>query len=583
MKILLLASSFNSLSQRMHAELRDRGHTVRFELALSPQSVIDAATRHNPELIIAPMLTTAIPDEVWSSRTCLICHPGPPGDRGPSSLDWAIMEGAERWGVTILQAVAEMDAGPIYATEWFSVPACSKAALYRAEVSDAAMSAVLRAVDGFARGVPPRPLNYQDAGVRGRLRPLCRQEDRAIDWEEDSTSTVLAKLRAADSSPGIRDIVAGVPVQMYGGYEEGRLRGCPGEILAQRDGAICLATRDGAVWIPQLKLRSAAAGQPGFKLPAALALRGLGVLDGVPEMPLPFSPDPGYPTYRQVTYKEAGHVGIVEFAFPAGAMSTSQCRRLLAAFRFATARNTRAIMLAGSRDVYANGIHLNVIEASAEPAEESWANINAIDDLVEAILTQTRHLVIAAIGGNAAAGGLMMALAADEVWVRSGVVLNPHYKLMGLHGSEYWTFTLPRRVGEENARKLTEDCLPITAITAQHMGIADRVQFCSPGQYRNQAEVLAADLVRDAGYVRARLAARQEQRAREEERKPLAAYRAEELTVMRRNFAGGSGQPYPDLRSAFVRKVRPKGTPEHLSRRLQGGGQEPAVTAAVTG
>jgi putative two-component system protein, hydrogenase maturation factor HypX/HoxX len=33
----------------------------------------------------------------------------------------------------------------------------------------------------------------------------------------------------------------------------------------------------------------------------------------------------------------------------------------------------------------------------------------------------------------------MMALAADRVYARDGVVLNPHYKGMGLYGSEYWT------------------------------------------------------------------------------------------------------------------------------------------------
>jgi putative two-component system hydrogenase maturation factor HypX/HoxX len=581
MDILLLASGFNCLSQRVHAELRDRGHEVRVELALSPQLVADAVARHNPDLIIAPMLTTAIPDEVWSSRTCLIVHPGPLGDRGPSSLDWAIMGGEERWGVTVLEAVADMDAGPIYATEWFTVPACSKSALYRAEVSDAAMCAVLRAVDRFARGVRPRPLDYNDPDVRGGLRPLCRQEDRRIDWQEDSTRTVLAKLWAADSSPGIRDVIGGIPVQLYGGHEEGLLRGDPGEIVAQRDGAICRATKDRAVWIPQLKLREPGDGQPGFKLPAVLALGGLGVLDGVPETRLPLCPPPGYPTYREITYREIDHVGIVEFAFPGGAMSTSQCQRLLTAFRFATSRNTRAIMLAGSRDVYANGVHLNVIEAAADPTGESWANINAIDDLVEAILTQTRHLVIASLAGNAAAGGLMMALAADEVWARSGAVLNPHYKLLGLHGSEFWTFTLPRRVGEEAARQLTEACLPVSAARACAIGLVDRVLACSPAEYREQAEGLAVAMVRDAGEVEKRLAVRREQRIRAEQRKPLAAYRAEELEVMRRNFAGGPGQPYPALRTAFVRKVKPDRTPDHLTRHLAGA-LVPAATAAAS-
>ena len=128
-------------------------------------------------------------------------------------------------------------------------------------------------------------------------------------------------------------------------------------------------------------------------------------------------------------------------------MSTGQCRSLLAAYRHAQARPVKVIVLGPPRDFFGNGIHLNVIEAAADPAAESWRNINAIDDLVHAILTNTGQLTVAALAGNAAAGGLMLALAADQVWCRSGAVLNPHYRLMGLHGSEYWTYTLPRRVG----------------------------------------------------------------------------------------------------------------------------------------
>jgi len=33
---------------------------------------------------------------------------------------------------------------------------------------------------------------------------------------------------------------------------------------------------------------------------------------------------------------------------------------------------------------------------------------------------------------------------------------------MGLHGSEYWTYTLPRRVGAEHTARLTEACLVVT-------------------------------------------------------------------------------------------------------------------------
>src|SRR5262249_59359156 len=99
--------------------------------------------------------------------------------------------------------------------------------------------------------------------------------------------------------------------------------------------------------------------------------------------------------------------------FPGGAMSTGQCRRLLAAYRHAQRRPVRVIVLGGPRDVFSNGIHLNVIEAAADPAEESWRNINAINDLVPAILTTTRQLTVPALAGNAPAGGPMLGLAAD--------------------------------------------------------------------------------------------------------------------------------------------------------------------------
>lgn len=98
MRILLIASAFNSLTQRVFAELRDRGHHPAVHLVTGDQALREAVRRHAPELIVAPMLKAAVPEDVWSAHTTLIVHPGPLGDRGPSSLDRAIQEGAECWG-----------------------------------------------------------------------------------------------------------------------------------------------------------------------------------------------------------------------------------------------------------------------------------------------------------------------------------------------------------------------------------------------------------------------------------------------------------------------------------------------------
>ena len=68
----------------------------------------------------------------------------------------------------------------------------------------------------------------------------------------------------------------------------------------------------------------------------------------------------------------------------------------------------------------------------------------------------TNKVTVSAIRGNAGAGGVMAALAADYVWTHRNVILNPHYKSMGLFGSEYWTHFLPERVGSPMAAYLTE-------------------------------------------------------------------------------------------------------------------------------
>jgi putative two-component system hydrogenase maturation factor HypX/HoxX len=564
MRILLVASGYNSMTQRAHAELADSGHEVSVELALGDEVVRDGVRRFDPDLVIAPMLTAAIPADIWSARPCLIVHPGPVGDRGPSSLDWAIMSGAGRWGVTVLQANAEMDAGDIWASAEFTMPdGGSKSSVYRTEVADAGMRAVLLAVARFAAGrFRPEPLDYGRPGVFGQARPPCRQGDRRIDWASEPTSAVLAKLRAADSSPGVLDVLGGAEYYLAGGHAEDELRGAPGAILAQRDGAICRATADGAVWIPQLRPRPAPGGPKTFKLPAALVLRGS--LAGVPRVPAPLVAPPGRRTYQQIRYRESGGVGYLEFCFPGGAMSTGQCRRLLAAYRHAQRRPVKVIVLGGPRDFFGNGIDLNMIEAAADPAEESWRNINAIDDLVEAILTSTGQLTVAALAGNAAAGGLMLALAADHVWCRGGAVLNPHYRLMGLHGSEYWTYTLPRRVGAGEAARLTEGCLPVSSAAALRSGLVDRVIAADPAGYRGQVAVLAEQLARSPGYP-ARLAAKARQLAAAQKQRPLAAYRAAELAIMRRNFSGPP-EPYAQLRRAFVYKDKPPRTPPHLAR-----------------
>lgn len=561
MRILLVATAFNSLTQRVFAELGDRGHRVGVELALSPEALREAVDRDTPDLVIAPMLKTAVPREVYAAHTCLIVHPGPPGDRGPSSLDRAVLDAEDRWGVTVLQAEAEMDAGPVWAWAPCDMPPTGKSDLYRGEIADAALEAVILAVERYASGSwTPAEQSAADIRPQVRTRPAVRQPERRIDWAADTTETMLRTLRAADSQPGVLDELLGGEWFLHGGHREDRLRGEPGQLLATHAEAVCRATVDGAVWIPQLRRRRSPGGPPTCALPATLAL-GSGLPD-VPDLPDTGPEQEPAASWSDIDYREEGPVGFLRFSFTGGAMSTSRCRRLLAAYRAACTRPTSVLVLGGTRDFFSNGIHLGVIETAPDPATESWHNLLAMDDLVEAVLTTTDRLVVAAVGGNAAAGGAMLAMAADEVWCRHGAVLNPHYRLMGLYGSEYWTYTLPRRAGDRTAERLARQALPVSAGTAHRMGLVDHVVRCAPGDFTGHVVRLAGRTAR-AAHTPARIAGKKAALEQQQDRSPLAGYRDAELTRMHRTFFDPD-HPYHALRRAFVYKHKPDRTPEHV-------------------
>ena len=551
LRILFLTSAHNSLSQRAYVELTRRGHEVSIGLATGEGAMFEAVERYAPELILAPMLKRAIPEEIWREHVCIIVHPGPRGDRGPSSLDWAILEGHETWGVTLLQANAEMDAGDIWASHTFPMRAgASKSSIYKEEVIEAAVRGLIEVVERFEGGsFTPEPLDYGRPDVVGRLRPPMKQEDRAIDWSGPSEN-VIRRLHSADGNPGVLDEIGGLGVFLYGGYEEERLRGDPGALIATRDGAVCRTTGDGAVWIPSLKR----AGDGHFKLPATMVL-GPELLDGVPDLPLAPQATSLGRTYRQIRYREIGEVAYLHFAFPGGAMSTDQCRRLGDAVRYARSRSgTRVLVFMGGPDYFSNGIHLNVIEAAESPADESWRNINAMDDLIHQIITLEDKLTVSALGANAGAGGVALAAAADLVWARPNVVLNPHYKGMGgLYGSEYWTYLLPRRVGERKALELTEGMLPLGAYAARKIGLVDAIFQGSPSTFYESVVVEAEALARDRNY-RMTLALKEALRRHDERRKPLMQHREEELARMRENFYG-QNPSYHEARRRFVHKL----------------------------
>jgi putative two-component system protein, hydrogenase maturation factor HypX/HoxX len=575
-KILLLASGFNGLTQRIHRELTLLGHVVSVELALSQRHMLEAVELFEPDIIVCPYLKERIPDAIWKKHVCLVVHPGIEGDRGPSSLDWAIADGASAWGVTLLQADREMDAGDIWGTKNFPMREAGKGSLYRREVTRHAVQLVRQALEDFKNPrFKPRPLDYSRKDARGTSRPLMRQSDRGIDWLRDGTDAVIRKLNAADGFPGVLDELLGEPVYLYGASREPELRGKPGTLIARSGGAVCKATADGAVWIRAAKRKYGAA-------KACIKLDAFRVLDSIArerKRSLRLAPvETG--ACAEIYARESRGVGYLYFDFYNGAMNTEQCRALRQALIKLKKRPVKVIVLMGGEDFWSNGIHLNCIEAAADPAEESWRNIQAMDDLVEEIILSPKHVTVAALRANAGAGGAMMSLACDRVIARDGVVLNPHYATMGLYGSEYWTYLLPRRAGEVRARQIARECMPLLAKEALLLDLVDELLDEDWGRCYASIVAYAEELARLETY-RECVARKQRQRKADEIAKSLAQYRREELALMHQCFFDPRSE-YHRARHAFVHKEAAMRTPPRLAlHRKDDAAGAPAIETAA--
>ncbi|RMF17716.1 MAG: hydrogenase maturation protein [Gammaproteobacteria bacterium] len=553
MRILLLCHSFNSLTQAVHARLRELGHTVSVEYDIHDAVTEEAVSLFAPDVIVAPFLKRAIPASVWQHVPCLIIHPGPPGDRGPSALDWAILKGHEHWGVTVLQAVEEMDAGPVWAWRPVALYSERKGALYRNRIVPAALSALEEALERLQAGASPVPADafMSDLPQVTGWQPPMKQADRAIDWSRDDTATVLRKIHSADGWPGLLDDSEAEPVYLFNACAVADLHGAPGTWIGQQDGGFFRATRDGAVWIGHMRARPNSTDVPTLKLPATQVRPDLAA--SLPELThLP----------SLVRYEEKENVGILHFPFYNGAMRETDCRALEEAVTRALTRPIKVLALAGGPEFFSNGIHLYDIETAESPAEASWQTIQAMDDLCERLLKADSVLTASLLQGNAGAGGFFMALTADALWARDGVILNPHYRNMGnLYGSEYWTYTLPRRLDEEAALKLADARLPLNAQQALNTGLLDAIGPATHSVFMDWAWTNLLRLSEDPS-LPVQLEAKRNRLKDDAER--IARCRAQELAHMHQNFFGFDPS-YHFARYHFVHKIPKSRTPRYLA------------------
>ena len=544
MKITLLVTTFNSLSQMAYTKFMDLGHKVDVVYAINDEQMIGEVEAFAPDMVVCPFLKKFVPKEIFSKYPTFIVHPGIIGDKGAYALDHAIRKGVKEWGVTILRANEEFDGGDVYAEVRFKMRHSYKAGIYRNEVFKSAS----KALDLLLERVEDKnftPMKQTNTPMHKYLT----QKDRAIDWQKETTDEIIKKIYMSDSYPGVLDEILGVKCYLFGAHKEDRLRGKPKEVLAKRDGAICLGTVDGAVWISHLM-------EPNrFKLPATYVLKSR--LKGIKEHRLPLIFDKSYNTFYEISCDIEDEIAYLYFNFHNGAFRAEQCMRLKYAFEYIK-EQAKVVVLMGGEDVFSNGINLTILEDSKRNGEDGWSTINAINDLVRSIIFADGVITVASLHRNAGAGGIFLATACDFVVGDEDRILNPHYKTIGLSGSEYHTYTLPKRVGKETAQQLLSECLPISIKRAKTIGLVDEVL---EGDYAQRLKQFCKKLIEDEDKYHDFLWKKEDYLVKNENF--IEQCKEEELKTMHPEF-WDEDSPFHTLRHQFVYKICPTETPQRL-------------------
>jgi len=545
-KVTLLISTFNSTSQLAYTHLKALGYKVDVVYAINASQMIKEVEEFKPDIILSPYLKKFIPKEIYDVYPTFVLHPGIRGDKGAYSLDNAIKDAKKEWGVVYLKADDNFDGGDIYAEVDFEMRDSYKASLYRDEVNYSSLIALEMLLKNLL-DKEFTPLKQLDTTMHLQLT----QNHRAIQWQKDTSKEILKKIYMSDSHPGVLDEILGVKCYIYGGWLEDRLKGKkPKEILAKRDGAICISTIDGAIWITHLK-------EVGkFKLPATYVLKDR--LKGIKEDRLPLVFDKSYKTFYEISCDVKDKVAYLHFNFHNGAFSSDKCMKLKYAFEYIKTQ-VKVVVLMGGVDFFSNGIHLNILEDSKKNGEDGWSNINAMNDLVKSVLFADDVITVASLEKNAGAGGVFLALACDKVIARENVVLNPHYKTLGLSGSEFHTYTLPKRVGEQKADELLKNCLPINSQEAKKIGMVDKV--FQDKNYKKELESFCEKFLEDEDAYDEFLWDKED--FLEEHKKLIELKKEKELEVMHPEFWDKDSE-FHKLRYEFVYKLCPTKTPQRL-------------------
>lgn len=216
--------------------------------------VTAAYERFQPDLNVMAFVTDIVPQRILDTppHGSIQYHPSLlPRHRGGSAINWAIIMGETKTGLSIFWPDRGIDTGPILLQKETSIdPDDTTGSLYFNKLFPLGVQALVEAVQLVRTGSAPRLLQDESQAT---YEPLCTEERTAIDWSQ-SLDQVYNLIRGANPQPGAHTGLNGVRVKFFDcrklAFAHDRL---PGEVLEIRTDGVLLAAQGGALLLQRLQ------------------------------------------------------------------------------------------------------------------------------------------------------------------------------------------------------------------------------------------------------------------------------------------------------------------------------------------
>ena len=206
-----------------------------------------------PDLGVMAFVTLFVPEDFLTIPTkgTIQYHPSLlPRHRGPSSINWPIIQGAKKTGLSIFWPDNGLDTGPILLQKEVEVTENDTlGTVYFDKLFPIGVEAMLEAVDLVRAGNAPKI--EQDDRLK-TYESWCRKADVEIDWTK-AVADVHNLIRGADPAPGAWTTIDGNTVQLFESQKTGEVGGVPGEIISAGENGIVIACDGGQVRVARAR------------------------------------------------------------------------------------------------------------------------------------------------------------------------------------------------------------------------------------------------------------------------------------------------------------------------------------------